>query len=158
MFNGWQLVENASEIDSPALLFYPERIAESIRRTLKMVRDPQRLRPHIKTHKCPQIVRMQLDAGITKFKCATIAEAEMLAQAKAPDVLLAYQPAGPRAGRFVRLIETYPHTRFSCIVDDERVIREMSALAQGAAGPFTVLLDVDCGHGRTGIAQGPQIG
>ena len=52
-----------------------------------------RLRPHIKTHKLPEVIRMQMAHGITKFKCATIAEAEMGAGCGAPDMLLGYQPA-----------------------------------------------------------------
>ncbi len=54
-----------------------------------------------KTHKLPQIVRMKLAKGITKFKVATIAEAEMVAAAGAADVLLAYQPVGPQIGRLL---------------------------------------------------------
>ena len=45
-------------------------------------RRPKRLWPHVKTHKLPQLVRMQLSHGIRKYKCATIAEAEMLALEK----------------------------------------------------------------------------
>ncbi len=57
-----------------------------------------RLRPHMKTSKIPEVVRMHLDQGITRYKVATIAEAEMAAAAGAPDVLLAYQPVGPNIG------------------------------------------------------------
>jgi D-serine deaminase-like pyridoxal phosphate-dependent protein len=49
-----------------------------------------------------------LDAGITKFKCATIAEAEMLGMIKAPDVVLAYQPLGPKLFRFIELVKKFP--------------------------------------------------
>ena len=72
----------------------------------------RRLRPHLKTSKMGEVVRMHLDEGITRFKCATIAEAEMAARAGAPDVLLAYQPVGPNVARFVRLVQTFPATRF----------------------------------------------
>ena len=51
---------------------------------------------------------MQLDQGITKFKCATIAEAEMVAACGAPDVLLAYQPVGPNVNRLIQLVRTFP--------------------------------------------------
>lgn len=51
---------------------------------------------------------MLLDAGIRKFKCATIAEAEMLGHINAPDVLLAYQPVGPKISRLLDLIKAYP--------------------------------------------------
>ena len=66
----------------------------------------ERLRPHMKTNKLPEVIRMQMDQGITKFKCATIAEAEMVAACLAPDVLLAYQPVGPNVERFIQLVQT----------------------------------------------------
>ena len=68
-----------------------------------MIDNVNRLRPHVKTYKNKEVTLMLLNAGISKFKCATIAEAEMLALCKAPDVLLAYQPVGPKLDRFVKL-------------------------------------------------------
>ena len=91
----WFEVVKASDVPSPALLFYPERIAENIRRMIGMVGDVARLRPHIKTHKSSDVLRLHLEQGIVKFKCATIAEAEMAASAGALDVLIAYPIIGP---------------------------------------------------------------
>ena len=51
-------------------------IRRNIARVIEMAGSPQRLRPHVKTHKTREIARMLLDAGVTKHKCATIAEAE----------------------------------------------------------------------------------
>ena len=77
----WYHVSNVAEVDSPALLVYPDLIEENIRRMIAMIGgNRERLRPHIKTHKMADIVRMQMAQGITKCKCATIAEAEMAAQ------------------------------------------------------------------------------
>src|SRR5262245_9213772 len=91
----WYQVGNVAEVDSPALLVYPDRIEENIRRMIAMVDGKrERLRPHIKTHKMADIVRMQMEQGINKCKCATIAEAEMAAQCGVADVLIAYQPVG----------------------------------------------------------------
>src|SRR5258708_33345683 len=59
----------------------------------------ERLRPHIKTHKLPEILRLHQALGITKFKCATIGEAETAGPSGAPDVLLAFPPVGPKARR-----------------------------------------------------------
>ncbi|HKD38228.1 MAG TPA: alanine racemase, partial [Pirellulales bacterium] len=73
----WYELENVAEVDSPALVVYPDRIAENIRRMISLAGRPQRLRPHIKTHKMSAVMRMQLAAGIDKCKCATLAEAEM---------------------------------------------------------------------------------
>ena len=58
---------------------YPDRVDENLRRMVAMAGGVERLRPHVKTHKMPDVVRRKLALGITKFKCATIAEAEMLA-------------------------------------------------------------------------------
>src|SRR4029077_4696005 len=80
----WYAIADVAGVPSPALLVYPDRVRENIARMLAIAGGPARLRPHVKTHKLPQVVRMQLDAGITKFKAATIAEAEMTAAAGAP--------------------------------------------------------------------------
>lgn len=155
MTTEWFTVKNIETIDSPALLFYPERIAENIRRTVAMAGGTGQLRPHIKTHKCAEVLRMQMAAGISKFKCATIAEAEMAALADAADVLLAYQPSGPRARRFVRLVEQFAlKSKFACIVDNDATMRELAGLATAATGRLRVLVDIDCGQGRTGIPAG----
>jgi D-serine deaminase-like pyridoxal phosphate-dependent protein len=95
----WYSIHSITAIDSPALIIYKDRVEENIRRLVASIDDVKRLRPHIKTHKSPEVSRMMLEAGIKKFKCATIAEAEMLAVSGAPDVLLAYQPVGPKAER-----------------------------------------------------------
>jgi len=114
-----------------------------------------RLRPHVKTHKMPDVVRRKLAFGITKFKCATIAEAEMLAQCGAPDVLLAYQPVGPNTTRLARLAATYRETRFSTVADSARAVRALSAALAETGRTIDVLLDLDVGMHRTGIAPGP---
>src|SRR6185369_493665 len=105
---GWYSIENVAEIDSPALLVYPDRVAENIRRTIAMVGDVTRLRPHMKTHKLPEVIKLQLVQGVTKFKCATIAEAEMTASCGAADVILAHQPIGPKVQRFIQLTRQFP--------------------------------------------------
>src|SRR4051812_31240775 len=114
--NEWFFITNEEEIDSPALVVYPKRVKENIVLLKGRVDDPSFLRPHVKTNKIAEVCQMMLDEGIQKFKCATIAEAEMLALIKAPDVLLAYQPVGPKGKRFIQLIKKYPATRFSCLV------------------------------------------
>ena len=101
----WYRINNINEIDSPALVIYPDRVKKNIVLLKNMINDVQRLRPHVKTNKAKEASLLLLEAGINKFKCATIAEAEMLAQIKAPDVLLAYQPIGPKIQRFISLIK-----------------------------------------------------
>lgn len=150
----WYSIDNIAELDTPALVVYPERVRENIRHAIAMVGDPARLRPHVKTHKSPEVTRMLLDAGVTTFKCATIAEAEMLAMKGAPDVLLAYQPIGPKAARLAELIRKYPGTKFSCLIDNEEAAREMAAVFAAAGLNVPVWLDINVGMDRTGIVAG----
>src|ERR1041384_8298510 len=102
-FDCWHKVVNVREVASPALLVYPDRIEENIRRMIEMAGGIERLRPHVKTHKLAEAIRMQMKQGITSCKCAAVAEAEMRGSCNAPRVLLAYQPAGPNAQRLLRL-------------------------------------------------------
>src|SRR5207247_10298529 len=116
----------------------------------------ERLRPHMKTHKMAEVIRMQMEQEITKFKCATIAEAEMTAAAGADDVLLAYQPVGPNVHRLIRLVKSFPQTKFSVIADDAEAIRSLSAAFSKEGPAIEVLLDLDCGQHRTGVSPGPK--
>src|SRR4051794_13262142 len=111
----WYAIQNVNEIDSPALVVYLERVKENIRLLKSMIGDVLRLRPHVKTHKTAEAAMLLLHEGVKKFKCATIAEAEMLGHINAPDVLLAYQPVGPKVARFISLLKKYADTRFSCL-------------------------------------------
>jgi len=152
----FRLPDNAAEIPSPALLLDVAAIDRNLARMLTIAGGPDRLRPHLKTHKLPQLIQRQLALGITKFKCATIAEAEMVAACEAPDVLLAAQPVGPNGARLIALVRHYPGTRFSTIADDEGAIRELSRQAANARVTLEVLLDLDIGQHRTGVAPGPR--
>jgi D-threonine aldolase len=148
-------LENADEIDSPALLIYEERLNENLRRMVAAAGGPERLCPHVKTHKLPQVVARQLELGVHKLKAATIAEAEMCATAGAPQVLLAHAPVGPRAERLLALTRTFPRTSFAVIIDDPEVARHLSGVISRAGSSLEVLLDIDCGMHRSGIAPGP---
>jgi 3-hydroxy-D-aspartate aldolase len=150
----WYAVANEREVPSPALLVYPDRVEANIDRMIGLAGGAERLRPHIKTHKLPEVVRMQLARGITRFKTATIAETEMAAECGAADVLLAYQPVGPNVGRLLELMRRFPKTRFSTIADDADVLHSLSRASAGAQRCLDVLLDIDCGMHRTGAPPG----
>jgi D-serine deaminase-like pyridoxal phosphate-dependent protein len=156
MTQNWYPIANIDELDSPALVVYEDRVRENVQRMIRYAGGTARLRPHVKTHKMPDVIRLQLEAGITKFKCATLAEAEMVAQCGAPDVLLAYQLLGPKVARFAQLIQAYPRTTFSTIADDEGALRALSQGLAAAGVEADVLLDIDNGMHRTGIAPGAR--
>jgi D-serine deaminase-like pyridoxal phosphate-dependent protein len=148
----WFEIKNINELDSPALVVFPERVKHNIQLAIEMVGDVSRLRPHIKTHKSADVTKLMLQAGITKFKCATIAEAEMLAQCNAPDVLLAYQPLGPKLNRFISLIKKYSATKFSCLTDNKAAASEQSTAFTENNLTVPVFIDLNVGMNRTGIA------
>lgn len=147
----WYLIDQVDQLDSPALVFYQERMTANIEKLKQSIHDISRLRPHVKTHKTSEITLQLLAAGITKFKCATIAEAEMLGMSKVPDVLLAYQPTGPKIDRFIQLIKTYPATSFSCLIDNEYSLKAIAAAALAAGITVGVFVDLNVGMNRTGI-------
>lgn len=141
----------SDSIPSPALIFFFDRIERNITQAIETVGSPRRLRPHVKTHKCPQIVRMKIDAGISKFKCATLAEVKMLAQSGAEDILLAYQPVGPTVKGLIELIEANKNARISCIVDSVEALGEIAATASQWNVRIPVFIDFDVGMNRTGV-------
>jgi D-serine deaminase-like pyridoxal phosphate-dependent protein len=152
----WYEIANVDDMPSPALAFFPGRIEENVRRMVRVAGDAGRLRPHVKTHKTAEIVKLQLKRGIGKFKCSTIAEAEMAAACGAPDVLLAMQPVGPAVARFFALTHKYPATSFGAIVDSRTVIDEIARAAAGADTEARLWLDVNSGMNRTGITPGAE--
>ena len=147
----WYIINNVDELDTPALVVYPDRARSNINMVKTMIDDVARLRPHVKTHKSPDVTRLMLDASIIKFKCATIAEAEMLGMAGAPDVLLAYQPLGPKLKRFIKLIKTYLTTAYSCLVDNEATARAISTSALENDITIAVYINLNVGMNRSGI-------
>jgi D-serine deaminase-like pyridoxal phosphate-dependent protein len=147
----WYLVENIDELPSPSLIVFPDRVNENIERAISIVGDPARLRPHIKTHKMPQIIALHLRDGITKFKCATIAEAEMAARAGAKDILLATQPVGPNIKRLAQLFQKYEDVKFSTLCDNLKTAEQLAASFPLFGTPIPIYIDIDSGMHRTGI-------
>ncbi|MFD0798894.1 D-TA family PLP-dependent enzyme [Maribacter chungangensis] len=152
----WYKVTNTDTVISPSLMVYPERIQYNIDTMLRMAGGPENLRPHIKTHKNAEIIAMQLKNGITKFKCATIAEAELLADCGAPDVLLAMQPVGADQERFMTLTKAYPTITFATLADNLTTAEELEALAARHNLKIPLYIDLNVGMHRTGIAPGRE--
>lgn len=151
MYMDWYLINNIDAIDSPALVVYPQRVKENIDRLVALAGNANLLRPHVKTNKMAEVCSMMLDSGITRFKCATIAEAEMLAIINAPDVLLAHQPVGPKAARLLQLVKTFPRTRFSAIIDNLQTALALSELFSANSICLDVFIDLNIGMNRSGI-------
>jgi D-serine deaminase-like pyridoxal phosphate-dependent protein len=154
--NPHYLIRDTSHLFSPGLLFYKDLIRSNIARAVELAGGAERLRPHVKTHKTREIVRLEMEAGVRKHKCATIAEAEMVASCGVPDVLIAYPLVGPNCERLARLIPAYPHCRFSVLADHPVGIRALAKALSAANQQVDVLLDIDVGQHRTGVAPGVE--
>ncbi|OKS86888.1 D-TA family PLP-dependent enzyme [Mucilaginibacter polytrichastri] len=152
----WYTIDDMDRLDSPALVVYPDNVRYNIDVAVNMVNDVSRLRTHIKTHKSKEPVLLQMEAGITKFKCATIAEAELLGMCNAPDVLLAYQHVGPKLKRLINLIEKYPATKYACLIDNLPAAEAISVEALAKGLQIHVYIDLNVGMNRTGIAPGEK--
>lgn len=146
----WYDLIDTRHLSTPALLVSPIHITANIELMLSIAGDVSRLRPHIKTHKMAEIVQLQQQKGIQKFKCATIAEAELLGQCNAKDVLIAMQLVGENQDRFLRLMETYPETRFSTLIDNLYTLEMFSKKASEAKEVIQLYIDINNGMNRTG--------
>ncbi|MEX0883868.1 MAG: D-TA family PLP-dependent enzyme, partial [Cyclobacteriaceae bacterium] len=151
----WYELQKPEETDSPALLIYKERAIGNIEKAIKEVGGPQFLRPHVKTNKSIEACRLMMDAGIEKFKCATIAEAEMLVMAGARDILFAYQPVGPKVHRFLRLVTDHNAIQFHCLVDHIDAAKKLDEEAGHLGLTVSLYIDLNAGTNRTGVFPGP---
>ncbi len=146
----WPVV---SDIPTPALVIDVAAMERNIRRMAEyFAAGPCRLRPHFKAHKTPEIARRQLAAGsCTGLTCATVSEAEVAADL-CRDILIANEPVGPGKGeRVAALARRVPVT---VAVDSPAGLDAIAAAARQAGVRVGVLVDVNVGQTRCGVAPG----
>lgn len=142
---------NESAMLTPNILLYPALVKANIALMLKSCRA-ENLRPHIKTIKNKELVRMLLEAGITKFKCATLKEAVLLAEVGAVDVLLAYPLVGTNITSFLDLLVSFPKVTFQVLVDSLAGACTLNEQALAKDVNVEVFIDINLGMNRTGIS------
>jgi D-serine deaminase-like pyridoxal phosphate-dependent protein len=148
-------IADTSSILSPGLVIFRDLVEQNLSEMVRVAGSASRLRPHCKTHKMREIVEMQIARGIVKHKCATIAEAEMLAEAGVKDIFLAYNPVGPNIRRVVRFVERYPDVKFAVTADHAGPLAALGDALVSAGKSVEALLDIDSGQHRTGVPAGP---
>lgn len=155
MSSPWYKISDSTLLDSPSLLVYPERVRHNVCLAIEMVEgNTHRLQPHIKTCKAAGAIKIMMEEGINKFKCATISEADLLAQSGAAKVLLAYQPTPTKIKRLINLILDFPHIEFSFLIDNIKTSSELSQSFVENNVIGNVYLDINVGMNRTGIIPG----
>jgi D-serine deaminase-like pyridoxal phosphate-dependent protein len=149
-------IADTSEIITPALLIFRDLLEANLRHVLQIAGDPARLRPHCKTHKMREVILLELAQGIVKHKCATLAEAEMLAECGVRDIFLAYNVVGPNVRRVIAFCQRFPEVQLGVTADHPGPLALLGQAASTAGVTIDVLLDIDTGQHRTGISVGPQ--
>lgn len=144
--------EESRDIISPALIYYRDIIKENTKKAITMAGGPEHLWPHVKTHKMAQMIRLQMDLGINRFKCATIAEGEMAAECGAREVLISYPLIGPNIKRYLNLQQAFLSTNFWAIGDNIKQLQLLGKQAVESGLKVNLLIDVNMGMDRTGVS------
>ena len=143
-----------TELPTPALLLDLDRFERNVQKMAAHVKAVgKKLRPHAKTHKCPEIARRQIAAGAVGVCVAKVGEAEVMAAAGVRNLLITTEVVGQeKIGRLLRVLDRNPETL--AVVDNADNIRELAS-AMGRAGKvLNVLVDIEVGGRRTGVEPG----
>jgi D-serine deaminase-like pyridoxal phosphate-dependent protein len=141
------------EIDTPALILDLDDLEYNLRTMSRFFAGKKvSLRPHSKTHKCPQIARLQLEAGAIGITCAKLGEAEVMARAGIQNILIANQVSG--AVKLGRLVDLARICNLMVAVDDIEGVRQLGEACRAAGVKVSVLIEVNIGMGRCGVEPG----
>jgi D-serine deaminase-like pyridoxal phosphate-dependent protein len=140
------------DIDTPALLLDFDAVEENIASMARyFAARPQKLRPHFKTPKTPEVARRQLAAGAIGITAAKVGEAEVLARAGLGPILIANQIVGRT--KIDRMFEAARAVEMIAAVESEFNIRELEEGAARAGASIGVIIEVDTGMHRCGTAE-----
>jgi D-serine deaminase-like pyridoxal phosphate-dependent protein len=152
-----RLPRTKPEIPTPALLVDLDRLERNLHRLAEHCRaNGVSFRPHAKTHKCPNVARLQIAAGAVGISVATVFEAEAMVQAGIRGVLLTSPLAEPhKVDRMVDLVRGGSEV---LIAVGHAMEVDMLAAASSDLGPsaLNVLIDLDVGDRRTGVQPGDE--
>jgi len=137
------------DLDTPTLLVDSDRLERNITEmAVKVAAGGKALRPHTKTHKTPEIARMQLAAGASGLTVAKLGEAEVLAYAGCKDIFIANQIVGwIKVQRLMALLE---HAKVRVGADSMEVAGPIGLAAKSHGWKVPIMVEVDTGLGRSG--------
>lgn len=143
------------DLDTPSLVIDLDRMEANLDRVAAYAREHGlRLRPHTKTHKSPVVAKLQLERGAAGLTVAKVGEAEVLADAGAPTLLVAYPVWGD--AKWARLIEVAKAVPVSVALDSEEAAAGLSRHAARAGMTLGVLAELDVGFQRCGLPPGDR--
>ena len=142
----------ADRVDSPAAVVVLEALQDNIERMQAFASGHGLdLRPHVKTHKCVEIGKLQVGAGAAGITAGNVGEAEVFADAGFDDIFIAYPlwPSGTKPGRIRKLAQK---VRLKIGVDNVAAIDALADLMGDEPERLQVVVEVDCGARRSGAA------
>ncbi|MFL5799660.1 MAG: alanine racemase [Actinomycetota bacterium] len=143
--------EHIDSLPSPALVVDAARFEANVAAAESLAAGSGTfLRPHVKTHRCSGLALRQLGGAARGVTCATVGEAEAMAAAGVDDVLVANEVVSP--AKLERLAALGGAALVSLAVDSADGVRRLSDAAAAAGTTVDVLVDVDVGLGRCGVA------
>ncbi len=152
----WYKVKNENDLKTPGLLVFPDRVRHNIKSMIAVSGDVNRLWPHIKTHKMPAVIQLQIEQGIRRFKCATLGEVQLLVDCGAAHILFAMQPSKDKLLHLMELQKQHPEIAFSTLVDNIHSLELFGELATKHSQQLSLWMDLNLGMNRTGIIPGPE--
>ena len=142
-----------AEVETPALLLDLDVAERNIVRLQEMTAGTRAVpRPHAKSHKCPNLARLQIAHGAVGVCSQKVNEAVALVDGGVSDVLLSNQVVDPAKQR--RLAALARRARIGVCVDQGRNVAELSAAATDAGVELGVLIEIEVGMGRCGVEPG----
>jgi len=145
-----------SELETPALLIDQQKLVRNITYMQKIADSSGvTLRPHIKTHKCPEIAKLQVKAGAKGICAQKLGEAEVMVQAGFQDILIPNEIVQPT--KINRLVEMQEKATIKVAVDSIENAESIGKIAASHGRTISVYVDVDVGMKRCGIPLGPSV-
>ena len=145
--------ESFAAIETPALIVDLDSLDSNLRKMADLAaRAGVRLRPHAKTHRCSAIARAQIALGAVGVCCQTVGEAEAMVNGGVADVLVSNEIVGPR--KLDRLAALALRARVAVCVDHPDSIAVIEAAAARFGAKIAVLVEIDVGAARCGVAPG----
>jgi len=142
-----------SAVDTPALLVDLDAFEANLKTMADAIADTGvRLRAHSKTHKSPIIGLKQMAMGAVGVCCQKVSEAEIMVEGGVPDVLVSNQIVG--TAKLDRLAQLNHQARVAVCADHPNGVRQLSEAAGRARTSIDVLVEIDVGAGRCGVAPG----
>ena len=143
---------NIHDLDTPAVLIDADTLDRNLRKMASYCDTHSlTLRPHTKTHKMPEIARLQLQYGAPGITVAKLAEAEVMADAGVVDILIVYPLWGEK--KWKRLAELAKRVRVSVAMDSLQVAAGISQAAKAAGVEVGIRLEFDTGFRRCGLTM-----